>query len=286
MNSALKWILDRKKEEQAQPKTGRGLPASWYRTPELYELERRAIFSKYWMLVTHKNRFLTPGDFVRITEAGFPVILCMNREGKINGFHNICRHRGFPLLHTDSGNAKILSCKYHGWSYGMNGKLAKAPEFNEFSDFHKEDNNLFPVHVHIDKLGFVWINLESTEVPSIAWNDVFEGVDSRTIYEAFKFDEYDFDHTWSMQGNYNWKTLGDNYNECLHCKTAHPDTSALVEISAYRVEGHKGSLQHYNERQDRGFNDGQIQISSTYYFPNACMTVSYVFYSSSHFKPR
>lgn len=240
----------------------------------MYELERRAIFSKYWMMVTHRNRFTKAGDYLRITEAGFSIFLCMDREGTVNGFHNVCRHRGFPLLHDDSGNTPILSCKYHGWSYGINGKLAKAPHFNDFSNFESNNNNLFPVHIHVDKLGFIWVNLESLDTPSISWNDLFEGVDSRAVYDDFNFEEYKFDHTWSMQGRYNWKTLGDNYNECLHCKTAHPDASPFVEISSYRVEGHKGSLQHYNKRQELGMNEGQIHIMSTYYFPNACMTVS------------
>src|SRR3954447_11853771 len=99
-------ILGTPKPPQTPPKA---LPASWYRSPEMYELERRAIFSKKWILVTHKLRFEKPGDFCRFEEAGFSFVLCLDREGNLNGFHNICRHRAFPLISQDEGNAKILS---------------------------------------------------------------------------------------------------------------------------------------------------------------------------------
>lgn len=98
-------------EPEAVP---RSLPASWYRSPPMYELERRAIFSKKWILVTHKLRFSKTGDYVRFQEAGFSFFLCMSRGGELNGFHNVCRHRAFPLVSNDSGTVNILSCKYHG----------------------------------------------------------------------------------------------------------------------------------------------------------------------------
>lgn len=92
----------------------RALPASWYREPAMYELERRAIYSKRWLLVTHRNRFAKSGDFVQYNEAGFSFFLCLDREGNLNGFHNICRHRAYPVVTKDEGNVSILSCKYHG----------------------------------------------------------------------------------------------------------------------------------------------------------------------------
>lgn len=273
MAASVKRFLGYGQEKvQEAPRTKRGLPASWYRSSEMYELERRAIFSKKWIMVTHRNRFEKSGDYLRITEAGFSFFLCLGKDDILRGFHNMCRHRGFPLLQKDEGNAKILACKYHGWSYGINGKLAKAPHFEEFSDFDKEKTGLLPIHIHIDQLGFVWVNLEASEVPTTSWSEQLDGVDQQKRFQDFDFSQYRFDHTWGMQGEYNWKTLADNYNECLHCRTAHPDTAGLVEIDAYRVEGKDGHLQHYNKRQDDGLTD--FKLASTYYFPNACMTVT------------
>lgn len=73
-------------DQGTQPQAGndiqKALPASWYRSPEMYELERRAIFSKKWILVTHKLRFNKPGDFLRFEEAGFSFVITKDREGK------------------------------------------------------------------------------------------------------------------------------------------------------------------------------------------------------------
>lgn len=72
------------------------------------------------------------------------------------------------------------------------------------------------MHVHIDKLGFVWVNLDSKSEPEVRWEEDFAGVDEQPRLQAFKMDEYYFDHQWEMDGDYNWKTLADNYNEVRH----------------------------------------------------------------------
>ncbi|KAJ5585577.1 uncharacterized protein N7459_005377 [Penicillium hispanicum] len=250
----------------------KALPASWYRSPELYELERRAIFSRRWLLITHKLRFTKPGDFLRFEQAGFSFFLCLDREGKINGFHNICRHRAFPLVSEDEGNARIFSCKYHGWSYGLGGKLSKAPRFDDVPGFQKENQSLLSLHVHIDTIGFVWVNLDSSTSP-VPWEEDFAGVDTQDRFQDFDFNQYRFDHTWHMNGDFNWKTLADNYNECYHCTVAHPDVANLADLSYYHTVSKAGHIQHFSRpKQDKA--DEDIHNASTYYFPNACMTVS------------
>lgn len=213
------------------------LPSIWYRSPELYELERRAVFSRKWLLVSHKLRFLKAGDFVRITEAGFQFFLIKDREGNINAFHNVCRHRAYPVIERDCGTSRILACKYHGmqhapwyrvhdlqalflhltcqtgWSYSFKGALAKAPKYQDLAGFDKESNGLFRVHVHIDGLGFIWVNLDSSTTPGVSWEEDFKAVDCQPRLKNFNFEEYTFDHQWEMLGEYNWKTLADNYNE-------------------------------------------------------------------------
>ena len=98
-------------------KDNTALPAIWYRSPALYELERRAIFSKQWLLTTHKNRLRKTGDYLRYEVAGLPFFLIKGRDGTIRGFHNVCRHRAFPVIRPkaeDTGTKNILACYYHG----------------------------------------------------------------------------------------------------------------------------------------------------------------------------
>ncbi|KAF7554871.1 hypothetical protein G7Z17_g2596 [Cylindrodendrum hubeiense] len=240
--------------QTATEEVPRALPSSWYREPAMYELERRAIFSKRWLLVTHRSRFIKSGDYVRYDEAGFSFFLCLDRQGNLNGFHNICRHRAFPVVTEEKGNVSILACKYHGWSYGLGGKLAKAPRFETMPSFDKEANGLFKVHTHIDARGFVWVNLEAADKPSIPWGADFEGSDTQTRLGDFNMEEFTFDHAWDMKGDYNWKTLVDNYNE------------------NYNVEVTGGQIQHFV--QDKPGHESGLNAAPTFLFPNASVTMT------------
>jgi phenylpropionate dioxygenase-like ring-hydroxylating dioxygenase large terminal subunit len=252
----------------------------------MYELERRSIFSRKWLLVTHRLRLKEPGEFLRYEIAGFNFIVIRDRHGNINAFHNVCRHRAYPVVEADKGTAKILACKYHGWSYGLSGNLAKAPGYDELDGFDKSQNGLLPIHVHIDTNGFIWVNLDAKEKPEIAWEDDFDGVDEQERLKEFNFDDdYEFDHTWEMDGKYNWKILADNFNECYHCKTTHPDVPSLANIESYDVHPKAGHIQHDAAAGPEQKATG-LRIASTYYFPNSSMTVSPHFFMMQKFIPK
>lgn len=262
----------------------RALPASWYTSREMFELERRAIFSRKWLLTTHKLRLQKTGDWLRYDIAGFGFILVRDKDGNVNAFHNVCRHRAFPVVTEENGTSRIFSCKYHGWSYGLNGKLAKAPGYQDLEDFDKNKNGLLPIHVHIDGNGFIWVNLDSSPRPEISWEDDFKGVDLSSRFQGYNFEDYNFDHTWDMDGAYNWKLLADNYNECYHCQTSHPDVPSLADLSAYTVDTENGSIIHNANAKPEQIARG-LGIASTYYFPNASMTVSPHFFFMQRFIP-
>jgi phenylpropionate dioxygenase-like ring-hydroxylating dioxygenase large terminal subunit len=260
-------------QAQNDKKPSRALPANWYTSREMYELERRAIFSRKWLFVTHKLRLANAGDWLRYDVAGFQFVLCRDRDGNINGFHNICRHRAFPVVTEEKGSSKIFACKYHGWSYGLNGKLAKAPGYQELEDFDKNRNGLLPIHVHIDHNGFIWVNLDGKTTPEIAWEDEFEDVDRQARYAGLDFDNYVFDHSWDMEGPWNWKVLADNYNECYHCPTSHPDIPALADLDSYSVHTKGGHIQHDTASTPDQVAAG-LNVAPTYYFPNASMNIT------------
>ncbi|KAL3454089.1 Rieske [2Fe-2S] iron-sulfur domain-containing protein [Aspergillus insuetus] len=272
MNRLFGYLQPTKPSDNA---TMSSLPSSWYRSEAMYGLERRAIFSRRWLLAAHRQRLTEPGQYLQLHQGGFSFFIIRDRQGNINAFHNVCRHRAFPLVHDESGKVSILACQYHGWSYGLNGKLAKAPKYQDLEGFEKEKHGLFPIHVHIDKYGFIWVNLEASETPSVPWENDFAGVDEQPRLKPFDFSQYQFDHQWEMVGDYNWKTLADNYNECYHCPTGHPGIVQYTDLGKYWVETQAGHIQHYNTDHDDREGMG---IVSTFYFPNTCMTVSSSFF--------
>lgn len=257
-----------------QTETVRALPGNWYTSEEMYQLERRAIFSRRWLLLTHRSRVQNSGDYLRYSVANYDIVISKDRSGEVHAFHNVCRHRAYPVVEQDIGNAKIFSCRYHGWSYGLNGNLAKAPGYQELPTFDKAKNGLLPIHVRIDKNGFIWINMDSKKVPEVSWESQFDTVDEQERLNAFNFDHYEFNHTWNMESNFNWKILADNFNECYHCKSTHPDlTNGALSLETYDVNCSADHIQHdpktTEEQRAKGFG-----ICSTYMFPNVSFTVT------------
>ncbi|KAJ5791945.1 uncharacterized protein N7518_008956 [Penicillium psychrosexuale] len=250
------------------------LPSSWYSSQDIHELERRAIFCRKWLLITHKLRFPKTGDWLRYDIAGYAFILVKDREGNVNAFHNVCRHRAFPVVTEEGGTSRIFSCQYHGWSYGLNGKLAKAPGYQEVEGFDKSKNGLLPIHVHIDVNGFIWVNLDASEKPEISWEDDFKGIDLQPRFTGFNFEDYDFDNTGEMSGEYNWKVMAEHYNECYRFPTTQSDTS-VSNLDSYAVDAKSTPEEIANG----------LKIASTYYFPNATMTVSPHFFFMQRLVP-
>ncbi|KZM18913.1 uncharacterized protein EKO05_0006678 [Ascochyta rabiei] len=182
------------------------LPASWYSSREMYDFERRAIFSKRWLFVSHKSRLTQTGDWLRYSFASYDIILTRDRTGAINTFHNVCRHRAYPIIEKEgAGNNKILACRYHGWSYGLNGKLAKAPGYQEMN-LDKDQNSLFRCHTKIDRNGFIWINLDAKESPEVSWEERSDSFDAQNQHQQIDFDEYKFETELKKEGcRFNWK---------------------------------------------------------------------------------
>lgn len=280
MTSILSYLgvnssLPKAKSSQSSPKQKpiRALPGPWYTAPEMFQLERRAIFSRRWLLITHKSRLQVPGDFLRYEIADYDFVINVDKQGAIRAFHNVCRHRAYPVVEKECGSARVFSCRYHGWSYGLNGNLAKAPKYQELEGFDKDANGLFPIHTHVDINGFIWVNMDASPTPEVSWEEHFHNVDKQARFEQFNFDDYTLDHTYQLDGDYNWKILADNFNECYHCKTTHADVPSFLTIDSADVDVKDGHMQHDHastpEQRAKGMN-----VNSTYYFPNVSMSVS------------
>ncbi|KXH69318.1 hypothetical protein CSAL01_07616 [Colletotrichum salicis] len=242
-------------------------PASWYREPDFYQLERRAIFSKSWILVSHAHQFSEPGKYARYEMAGYPFFIIKDRAGNINAFLNVCRHRVFPTVHENEGRAFVLSCKYHGWSYSMNGNLAKAPRFDQVEDFDKSEYELYKVHSHIDSSGFCWVNLDAAEKPTLSWEEQFGGVDKQPRLQNFDMSNYELDQrrTTDFLGSF----------QCYHCPTAHPGLAPFFKGNKQMNYGlNKYWIEHLGAKGEQRASS----VSPTYMFPNASVTLTPVFF--------
>ncbi len=102
-----------------------------YTGHDVFADEMNKVFSKTWIYIGHESEVSNPGDF-KTSHVGLqPVILTRGADSKINVVVNRCVHRGSVVCREARGNAKEFQCPYHGWIYGMDGKLLGVSERRE-----------------------------------------------------------------------------------------------------------------------------------------------------------
>lgn len=94
---------------------------------EVYEQELERIFARCWLFLAHESAIPQYGDFVAALMGEDEVIVTRQRDGTIKAFINSCRHRGARVCAAEAGNARSFVCTYHGWAYGVDGKLEAVP---------------------------------------------------------------------------------------------------------------------------------------------------------------
>ena len=153
----------------------RALPTSWYRSAEVFRIEKERIFCREWIAACREEELPNPGDHLVLEVSGENILLVRNREGQLRAFYNVCRHRGSRLCRTPEETrelrvalpggitaGRIIVCPYHQWSYDFNGALVAAPHLSAAAGFKKEDYHLYPVGVE-SWGGFVFLNLTPAE---------------------------------------------------------------------------------------------------------------------------
>jgi phenylpropionate dioxygenase-like ring-hydroxylating dioxygenase large terminal subunit len=112
------------------------VPASRYTDPDFFALERSRVLEQSWLFAAHADQLPEPGDYLMLDAfelLGHPIFLVRGRDGVIRALYNSCRHRGGPLVDRPSGSTgRTLVCKYHSWSYDLDGRLLGFPEAKNF----------------------------------------------------------------------------------------------------------------------------------------------------------
>lgn len=130
----------------------------------------------------------------------------MGKDNTVRTFHNVCRHRAFPITRKAAGSATLLGCRYHGWSYNTLGQLTKAPQFDQLPGFDKSANSLFEIHTKTDSLGFIYINLNSA--PEAKGSSPAA---QTAVGRPVKIGPGStFLRSWELQGSFNWKSSSKN----------------------------------------------------------------------------
>ncbi|MEM7669745.1 MAG: aromatic ring-hydroxylating dioxygenase subunit alpha, partial [Pseudomonadota bacterium] len=197
---------------------GWGLPVQTYSDPDWYARERAAIFDRSWYYVGMVQSLPNPGDVI-LGHAGLvPVIVARGRDGSLHAMVNVCRHRGHPVCQKD-GNYRTLSCPYHGWTYGIDGRLRGAPGSEGETDFDRTEFGL--ITLRLDCWGpMIFVSADPDAL----------SLDAHFPDHASIAQDRDFDlnpDTYTLHRRYhgtaraNWKLWYDNTLECFHCPHVH-----------------------------------------------------------------
>ena len=178
-----------------------------------------------WIMAGHQSELPEQGDFKVFNVAGESAIIVRGSDGELKAFANVCRHRGSLVCLEESGNTRKFSCPYHGWMYDIDGNLTAARSMD--ADFDKSEFGLKSVSLEvIHGLMFVCFSNDPPGLES-ARRDLAEPM------AMFGFENLKVAAHKAYDIPANWKLSIENYQECYHCATSHPEYAQMHTLMVY-----------------------------------------------------
>jgi len=231
MNTAIRKIINAHNSQTVLSKSSTP-PSIWYNGPEIFELERIAVFFRSWQFVGRADQVRESGRYITSEVAGEPLVVVRDDDGVLRGFFNVCRHHAAAVMTQAEGKAEHLRCPYHGWTYTLQGALILAPEFGGVEDFDRAANGLHQVQTAIWNNG-VFVKLESGP-PSLS---DFLGKDLVQRFQCLGIEQLKWFERRSYMLNCNWKVFVDNYLDGgYHVPHIHGGLNSALDYSNYTIE--------------------------------------------------
>jgi Rieske 2Fe-2S family protein len=207
----------------AQRKRGYSLDAAFYTDPAIYAADLDIIFGRHWIYVGVEPDVPEPGDVMVIDIGDNSVLIVRDDDMGVRAFHNVCRHRGARLVHEEKSSVANIVCRYHQWTYGVDGKLLFAEHMAP--DFDTSCHGLKPIHIRsVSGLLFVCLAKDApADIDDFA-RQIEPYIAPHQLANAKVIKQIDL----VEQGN--WKLTMENNRECYHCSVSHPElTVSLFE---------------------------------------------------------
>jgi Rieske 2Fe-2S family protein len=194
------------------------LPPAAYHDRAWFEAEQRELFERTWIFAGVEHDLAAPGDFVTVQVGRAPVVVVRSADGELRAFHNVCRHRGLPLVDGQGSCGTSLVCPYHRWNYGLDGGLRSVPQRERYPELDVDNLGLRPVRCASWKtLVFVTLDpdLEDLETWMAGLGSAVENFRPESLVEVSD-QRHDVDA--------NWKLYVENHVDWLHLWYLHADT--------------------------------------------------------------
>ena len=213
------------------------LPGWTYGNAEFFELEKRHLLLTNWQVVGHVSEVRKAGDYLTLDFMGERAFVVRGEDNELRAFHNVCRHRAAAVVRGDTGNCgHALRCFYHGWTYGLDGRLKAVPGEASFPGLDKARFGLKPIALEVWQ-GFVFVRFAGSG-PSVA--ERFKPYEREVA--AYRGAEMEpLGRRWDIEIAVDWKNVMDNYLEGYHVPVGHPGLFRLFGNS-YEVEVQDGNV--------------------------------------------
>ncbi|MGE0178240.1 MAG: aromatic ring-hydroxylating dioxygenase subunit alpha [Sphingomonas sp.] len=217
-------------EAPSDPLDGVSLPGWVYHDPGYFRLEMERLIRPAWQIVCHQSEIPAPGDWRTLDYLGESVIVIRGADLAVRAFANVCRHRGSRLVDGEGGCARRLTCPYHGWTYGPDGRLIGVPHKADYPGLEPDALGLIPVELD-DWRGFLFVRL-APDGPSVA--EMMAPHEAEVAPCRFE-DLRALGRITLRPRDVNWKNVADNYSDGLHINIAHPGLTRLFG-AGYGIE--------------------------------------------------
>ncbi|GAB3077889.1 aromatic ring-hydroxylating oxygenase subunit alpha [Nocardioides zeae] len=193
-----------------------------YTDPDLARRERDLVFGRVPSIVLHGSEIPSTYDFKTVELPRNNAIVVRQRDGGVKAFVNLCRHRGALLEEEASGRCRLFSCRYHRWSYDIDGSLRTITRDNTVGDVDRAQHGLVELPCE-ERHGFVWVvdNAEG-EIDVKAWL----GEEMDAILATYPIADLHCIRSEGFAEPVNWKIMQDAFLDGYHIQYAHPNTAA------------------------------------------------------------
>ena len=243
-----------KKTAETHIDNSRTLDRKYYTDKNILKKEYNNIFHSGWMCTGHISEFDNIGSYKVINSGNESALIIKDSDGLLKAYYNVCRHRGTRIKNSPCGNfSNNIRCKYHGWTYKLNGKLISAPHMEKITNFKKNEYSLHSIALQVWD-GFIFINFDNNQKD---FNSLFSPLKKKFKQWNIKNLKIAKQITYEVSGN--WKLIIQNYSECYHCPIIHPKLAAIHNYLGGKNDLFEGPfLGGFME-----FNDNKESITST-----------------------
>jgi len=196
------------------------IPTAVYTNESQLQAERR-LLRALPTAIAHVSQLRTAGSCLVHDALGVPIMVTRDREGELHAMLNVCRHRGTRLV-EDAGFCKVrkgFHCRYHGWTYDIEGNLLEVPNQELFPTLDKNDLGLISLPV-TERFGFVWVvATPGVEFDFDAFLDPLEpdlgplNLESHVVFRRA-----------TSTARTNWKIVMEAFLDGYHVRHLHKDT--------------------------------------------------------------